>query len=389
MKKIVIMIKAFLKDNLRSFETTFWSIIFPLILYFILVSVFGNIATSSSIELKLGVIQQEELKAFGKILEEILKEISSEGGPFVLKYYESIESAQKDLATGKQDVILLIPKGTSAGLSGTLLFKKYKINNVLLKIYYVDERQTSNIAAKILEQIFDEVNIEIKKRSDKDFKDLEIVSIPIARHKKATFNYKEYIFPGIVLMAILSVSLFTQNIGLAYNREKGINKRLYTAPVKPIQYFLAFITTMLIMISISIALLYVLAINVYKVETVKVLDPKFMLFTLFSAITLLSFGMMLISIFKKTSTVVVIGQIMNQIMMFLGGLYFPIFDVPWAIRWIVYLLPTTYLGELLRGCMGYRVSTIPFEYLILVPSIWLIISIAIFSFNFKKVMGYE
>jgi ABC-2 type transport system permease protein len=75
--------------------------------------------------------------------------------------------------------------------------------------------------------------------------------------------------------------------------------------------------------------------------------------------------------------------------MFLGGLYFPVFDIPWTIRWLVYVLPTTYLVELLRTSIGYGVSSINTVFLFLVPGIWLIASIVLFTVNFKKVMGYE
>ncbi|MDN5338468.1 MAG: type transport system permease protein [Thermotogaceae bacterium] len=388
MKKTMTMIKAFLRENFRSFESTFWSVFFPIVLFFILVSVFGNLSTSASIELKLGVIVQEKLEAFGKIFEDILKNISNEG-PFNLKYYDDFEKAQKDLIVGNQDVFLVIPKGVNASLSSAFLFKTLKIEDVALEIYYVAERQTSVIAAEILAQIFDEVNIEIQRRSNRNFKEIKITDTQVKNQNQSTFSYKDYIFPGIVLMTILSVSLFNQNIGLAYNKERGTNKKLYTTPIKPLQYFSSFLITMLIIILISLVLLYVFAIFVYKVNASNILSSKFILSILLSMITLLSFGMMLTSIFKKTSTIVVTGQIMNQVLMFLGGLYFPVFDAPWAIRWIVYLLPTTYLGELLRWCIGYKISNIPFQHLLIVPMGWILFSIVIFSVNFKKVMGYE
>ncbi|MDI3495300.1 MAG: type transport system permease protein [Pseudothermotoga sp.] len=388
MKKTITMIQAFLKENFRSFESIFWSVVFPIILFFILVSVFGNLATSGSIELKLGVIVEEKLEAFGKILEDILKGISNEG-PFVLRYYDDLKEAQNDLIMEKQDVVLVIPKGVNAGLSSALLFKALKIEDVALEIYYVPERPTSSIAAEILSQIFDEVNIEIKRRSTKDFKEPKITSIQVKKENQFIFSYKDYIFPGIILMAILSVSLFTQNIGLAYNKEKGVNKKLFTTPIRPMQYFFSFMVSMFVIIFISLVLLYIFAIFVYKIEPSNILSSKFILSILFSIVTLLSFSMMLVSIFKKTSTIVVTGQIMNQMLMFLGGLYFPIFDVPWAIRWLVYLLPTTYLGELLRWCVGYKVSNIPFQYLLIIPIGWFLVSVVIFSVNFKKVMGYE
>ena len=76
-------------------------------------------------------------------------------------------------------------------------------------------------------------------------------------------------------------------------------------------------------------------------------------------------------------------------MMFLGGLYFPVFDLPWGIRWLVYALPTTYLVELSRRVMGYQFVPLSVGWLIAVPLIWTTVSLVTFAVNFKKVMGYE
>jgi ABC-2 type transport system permease protein len=103
----------------------------------------------------------------------------------------------------------------------------------------------------------------------------------------------------------------------------------------------------------------------------------------------ISFGLMIASFSKKLSTVTVLGQTLYQLMMFLGGLYFPVFHLPWGIRWLVYALPTTYLVELSRRVMGYQFAPVSLFWLILVPIIWTAFSTVIFVINFKKVMGYE
>lgn len=380
---------TFIKNDFRSFEATFWSIIFPLILYFVLNSIFGNLATSSSLELRLGVIKQEELSGFGKIIDEVLDAVSSGNGPFVITNYEDVEKAIEDLKNEKEDVLLVIPKGTNAKLTGSLLLKNLGLDEATLEVYYVESRQTSRISSEILEQIFNEVNLEIAKRTGKDLVDFEVVKTLVSKEKKSTFRYKEYIFPGIVLMLIISVSLFNLNLGLSYNRTSGINKKLYTTPIKPLQYFSSYVLAMIILMMIALILLYSFALLLYKVNASLILNFRFVAAILFSMITMLSFGMMISSIFKKASTAMVVSQIVNQLLMFLGGLYFPIFNVPWVIRWLVYVLPTTYLAELLRSYMGYSVSTIPSNLLFAIPLVWMASSITIFSLNFKKVMGYE
>jgi len=78
-----------------------------------------------------------------------------------------------------------------------------------------------------------------------------------------------------------------------------------------------------------------------------------------------------------------------QIMMFMGGFFFPVFGLPWGIRWLVYALPSTYLVELLRRGMGIQSAPIGMIWLIVVPLAWMLVSATVFSLNFRKVMGYE
>ena len=84
----------------------------------------------------------------------------------------------------------------------------------------------------------------------------------------------------------------------------------------------------------------------------------------------------------------VIGQICYQIMMFMGGFFFPVMDLPWSVKWLVYLVPTTYLVELLRRGMGIQTMELATIWLITVPLAWTVVSVSVFSLRFRKVMGH-
>ena len=189
-------------------------------------------------------------------------------------------------------------------------------------------------------------------------------------------------------MMILSVALLNSPIGLIQYRESGVNKKLYTTPLRSLEYFAGHFVKLIITMLISLVLLYLVATFVYRVGG-SIFDIRFILTLLFSMIVTISFGLMIASFSKKLSTVSVLGQTLYQIMMFLGGLYFPVFDLPWGIRWLVYALPTTYLVELSRRVMGYQFAPLSVGWLIVVPLIWTTFSLLVFAVNFKKVMGYE
>lgn len=343
----------------------------------------GN--NSQGVSFNLAIVKEENLSGFGKMLDEILSDITAQDGPFVGKDYSSLADALTDLKAGKQDIVIVIPTGTNAKLASALMLQA---GEVPLKIHYISGKENSIIAANVVEEIMNEVNLEIKKRQSENYIDLVTTNNIVSAKEDKPFNYNEYIFPGVALMMILSVSLFNSPIGLIQYRVSGVNKKLYTTPLRPLEYFSAHFIKLVITMIISLSLLYIIALTVYKVRST-IFDPRFILSLVFAMFVSVAFGLMMASFTKKLSTATVVGQSLYQVMMFLGGLYFPVFDLPWGIRWLVYLLPTTYLVELSRRFMGYTIAPISMVWLILIPLAWLVFSIIVFGFNFKKVMGYE
>jgi len=387
MSRMLKFTSGLFKNEIREFQVMFWSFIFPLILYFILTSVFGGMASGNSqgISFNLGIVKEENLTGFGRVLDEVLGSISSHGGPFVQKEYGNLDEALEDLKNGKQDIVLVIPKGTNAKMTGSLMLQ---VGDVPLRMHYISGKESSSIAANILGEIMNEVNLEIKKRQDENYIDIASTNNVVSAKQEKGFDYNEYIFPGVALMMILSVSLFNSPIGLIQYRVSGTNKKLYTTPLKPLEYFSAHFVKLVFTMLMSLVLLYIIALTVYRVQGT-IFDPGFILSLIYSMLVSVSFGLMVASFAKKLSTATVVGQSLYQVMMFMGGLYFPVFDMPWGLRWIVYLLPTTYLVELSRRFMGYTIAPISMTWLIVVPLIWMIFSVSVFALNFRKVMGYE
>ena len=387
MSRMLKFTSGLFKNEIREFQVMFWSFIFPLILYFILTSVFGGMASGNSqgISFNLGIVKEENLTGFGRVLDEVLGSISSHGGPFVQREYGNLDEALEDLKNGKQDIVLVIPKGTNAKMTGSLMLQ---VGDVPLRMHYISGKESSSIAANILGEIMNEVNLEIKKRQDENYIDIASTNNVVSAKQEKGFDYNEYIFPGVALMMILSVSLFNSPIGLIQYRVSGTNKKLYTTPLKPLEYFSAHFVKLVFTMLMSLVLLYIIALTVYRVQGT-IFDPGFILSLIYSMLVSVSFGLMVASFAKKLSTATVVGQSLYQVMMFMGGLYFPVFDMPWGLRWIVYLLPTTYLVELSRRFMGYTIAPISMTWLIVVPLIWMIFSVSVFALNFRKVMGYE
>jgi ABC-2 type transport system permease protein len=392
MRSFFSLFKGLFKNEIRDFQAIAWSMIFPVFLFFILTSIFTNIAgvESSGLPiLELGVVKEEKLSGFGSIIDQILDDISGDSGPYKQKSYVNKDDGIEALRNKQIDILLVIPEGTNIKMARALMTGAISEDKITFEIYHAAGKQISVLASNIMSQIMQQVNLEISKRRSDSHTDFELKEeIITSTSSEESFDYVTYLFPGVIIMSILAVSLFNGPLSMIETKESGVTKKLYTTSIAPATYLGAQILKLFSLIFISLVIFYTFVLLFYDLGPV-IFNISFLFRIFYSSIVLLGFGLMIASFTKKGSTAMVFSQIANQVLMFLGGLYFPVFDIPWTIRWLVYVLPTTYLVELLRTSIGYGVSSINTVFLFLVPGIWLIASIVLFTVNFKKVMGYE
>jgi len=162
LKRILTLWKAFLRSDLREFESFFWSLLFPIILFFILSSIFGNLDSEAGINFKIGVVREEKLTGLGVIIDEVLKSTSGEEGPFVIREFPTIEEAKDALKKGSIELVMRIPKGTSSKLAAATLLKTSVIKSEL-EMFYIPGNQSSEIAADIMSSVFNQVDLEIRR----------------------------------------------------------------------------------------------------------------------------------------------------------------------------------------------------------------------------------
>lgn len=389
--RILKLSKALFLNDVREFSGFFWPFVFPLILFFILVSVFsGMSSTDGGIVFRLGIVKEENLAGFGTILEQVIEQIQPE--PFQVVAFDSLEEAQKNLQLKKIDLVLRIPKGLSMAMARVILFAGQPTK---IELYTLANSYESQLAGKILQSILQQVDLEMAKqvisRTGGEYKEVEFVAKPIERKKASNeFHYATYVFPAVLLMSIMSLAFFNLPLGLINNREEGVNRRLYTTPTNALDYLSSMGLSLLVSMVISCALIYLMGLTLYKVNNL-CLSVGFILRLLYSIAVCFSVGIVIVSFCRRFSTALVVTQIAYQILMFLGGFYFPVlnFNMPWPIKVVARILPTTYLVENLRVSLGLRVYSFSEFELWLIPGIWILASILAFSFNFKRVMGYE
>jgi ABC-2 type transport system permease protein len=370
--------KGFFLAEIREFEVVFWSVVFPLLLYLFLSAVLGGEGKPQGAAFNLAVVRNGTSQMAAMALDKTLEAVGGEDGPFRVTDFTSVEDALDAMKRGKQDVVAvtggaMIPASMSYPIA----------------LHSISGKESSQVAANILDLAFEKANLEVARFSDPGFKGIRMEEEAVAVSASGrSVAYKDYLFPSVALIMMLSVALLNSPLSLSFYRSSGTNRKIFTTPLRPLEFFASHLVKLLATMLISLALLYLMAWFGYGVRG-GIFSLRFFLSLVLGMVTLISMGLMIAVVASKESAVMVIGQISYQVMMFMGGFFFPVMGLPLSIRWLVYVVPTTYLVELLRRGMGIRTMEMASIWLIAVPLAWLALSVSVFAGNFRKVMGNE
>ncbi len=107
-----------------------------------------------------------------------------------------------------------------------LLNIKFFINELevpALKVYYTNEN-TSLYAKNIFDVFIDEINVRINTKGE--VMPLTIKEEILGIEQSEPYRYRDYLFPAIILMSILTVAVFNMPFDFSFNVEKGIFKKI-------------------------------------------------------------------------------------------------------------------------------------------------------------------
>ncbi|WP_448378798.1 ABC transporter permease [Fervidobacterium sp.] len=318
---------------LRSKESVFWLVIFPTVLFLILTTIFGNI--EENVELKVKILGES------KILENVFSDIKQFQAEFIT-FADDVEKSSKlkeldrELRSGKLHAFVVLPKNFDSEFSIATILQKTKFQRkVEVNIYYVPLRQESKLAGDILSSVFNSLGTR------------EVVTVETYKLSEGEFEYNEFIYPGVVGMAILSVFIFGFMGEVEYLYRRGVLRRFYTTPVSIINILIFTAIVNIIELILGILVLSLFA-NLKGVDVGKYL-PSMVLHILLACVllTLLSLNVLIFSK-NKPSRVFVFGQIYFQVQMFAGGFYFPLKFANPVVKNFARFLPLTYTVDAIR-----------------------------------------
>ena len=172
----------------------------------------------------------------------------------------------------------------------------------------------------------------------------------------AGFDFKQFIFPGVVAMSVVTTAIFSA-ISVVWDREFGFLREMLVAPVRRSSLVLGKTiggaTVASIQGAIMLGFAPLVGVRLTPQVVVGVLAVSMLM-----AFALTSFGVFVASRIKKMENFQVVMQFLLLPMLFLSGALFPLNNLPGWLAVLTRLNPLTYAVDLLRRAV-FSAEAIP------------------------------
>jgi len=259
----------------------------------------------------------------------------------VVEEVDSEEEVKKRVGNNQVTMGFVIPEDFSRDVSHD--------TSPFFEVYYnARQKEMNAIAFSILDSFLYE---EVIRRKGVEGK---ITYVTTEVSGRVEGSYVDFLLPGLVALVVISVSFFSVATKMLVYREYGILKQLELLPVPRSVYVIAEGFSQFVVVIAQIFLLCAVGVLLYRV----VLPASLwywigmILYVAFGFFAMVAVALFVGGLAKSYQGGVNLFNLVAYPMMFLGGLYFPLEQMPKALQWLAYLFPVTHFLEGLRFFFG-------------------------------------
>ncbi|RLQ96122.1 ABC transporter permease [Falsibacillus albus] len=353
-----------LRIFMRNRQVLFWSLAFPIFLMVMLGSFLSN---GNGITLTVGMIDQDH-SSQSKQLSAILKKNEA----IDLQKESKKSDALNQLKKGDLQLVVVIPEGYGNKIASTSGEEK----PFSLPIYYNETDMTaSQVGLQLVNGTVDAISKKVEAYKPvvvTDAKGVETLNL----------NYIDFLVPGIVAMMIMSNNMNGVAGQIAAWRERGILRRMQGTTLKASTFIAAQITARLVLNGLQALIVLGVAHIIFGIE-VRGSWLTLISFVILGTLAFMAIGFIIAGIAKTPESAAPIAGFLSFPMLFLGGVFFPIKNMPDFIQPFVNVLPIAHLSHALRETMNVGASFLSLGTEALILGGWLIGAFIIASYTFK------
>jgi ABC-2 type transport system permease protein len=352
-----MLTKVGMKMFLRNRQALFFTLFMPLFIMLI----FGYIGFDKPQKIDVGLVIHEPNAQTTQFIEAVRQ------FPTFTVHEGSLEDERTELDEGNRAAVI--------DVQDELLVLGQKTPKELTVYTNASKAGEAQAVVSILNQAITQMTLQASGQRP-------IVTVATQEINAHNLRYIEFLLPGLIALSIMQMAVFSVAFVFTQYKEKGVLKRLLATPMKPIHFVLSNAITRLAVSIAQAAIFIVLGLILFDVHVV----GSYVLLALaviLGAFMFLGLGFTISGLAKTTDTVPVFANLTVFPMMFLGGTFFAVENMPTWLQYIAKVLPLTYFSTAVREIMtkGTGIAELYPQFLGMI--VWAIILYVLATFTFS------
>lgn len=361
MRKKLFTVLVFAKISVRRYfrdkVAIFFTIAFPLIFLLIFGTIYGKSAGSS---FRVALIDQSSSQ-FSK---QFVQQLKSSKLFKIKAGVNTLAQADQQMSRGEIDATLLLPPSF-----GNLSKSHYPTGQI---VEYYDENSAT--AAQTLSSVLDGLTANINSK----FVAASVTPFTVKTKLTNTGGLTtfDYTFSGLLGFTIIGLGIFGPVNTFPELKKQGVLRRLHVSPLRVWQYFLANVMSNSVVGLISVAVMFVVAKLVFGFH----MNGNYLtlaVVVILGILTIFGIGLAIGGWAKNENQAAPLANIIVFPMMFLTGVFFPVFLMPTWLQHVSSYLPLTPVIDSIRMVITEHASLITIDHQIGLILLWAAIIYAI------------
>ena len=355
-KKALLPVTTFVKIDVRRLFRDKVAIFFVFIFPLIFLVIFGSIFRGDDMSFRLALVNNSDSQ-FATEFAQKLKDNE------IFKVDEdstTLDAAREKMNRGQLEATIIMPENFGQVEEG----KTYP-SGELQVLYDQSSESAGSTLASIMEGIFKEINQGfVPTASPFTVKKESTATVGLTRF--------DYTFSGILGFTLLSLGIFGPTTVFPRLKQRGVLRRYHTTTLKVWQYFVGNVLSNGIIGILAVALMFVTALLFFDLNMRgSYLNLAFIV--IFGAILLFGIGLAIGGWAKNENQAAPLAQLTTLPMMFLSGVFFPVFLMPEVLQNITKFIPLTPIIDSARMIITENASLADLSSQLTIMAVWTVV----------------
>ena len=284
---------------------------------------------------------------------------------------DSEDKLREDLVNGDLMIVLIIPDTMNI-----------EANNLNIKLL-VDKSQVQFM--QTIQPILNQSLLSIERQITGNTPMFKLV---IEDVKSRTLSYIDFLLPGIMAFMLMNLSIAGSGFNVVEFRRRGILKRLFVTPIKPIDFVIAIVIARMVIVLGQLSIIFSFALFILDANIVGSIFNLYLVIML-GVLMFLTLGFSLGSLAKSQESVGVMATIFIYPQLVLSGVFFPLESLPLFIQPFAEILPLSLVADAMRSIANDGLQLFDIVRNFIGIALWIVIGMLISTklFVWKEVAG--